>query len=144
MFRLLFKLVIALLIAVPMVAQAEDNVADLKGTWVADMTAIRTQSPKEYGPQPLAMCQPGPCSIQVKYVIQMQEGSVFAGMKYGPTMNQTVVGVIDPDNKSVHMVDQKGFIFGKLVDPNKIHLTFLENTQHGQVAAQGFLVRQDR
>ncbi len=142
MFRCMSKLIILTLIAIPIVVQADDNITNLKGTWVAEMTAIRTQSPKEYGPQPLAMCQPGPCKIQVKYVIEMQDGCVFAGMKYGPSLNQTLVGVIDSNNKTVHMVDQKGFIFGEIVDPNKIHLTFLENTQHGQVAAQGFLIRE--
>jgi hypothetical protein len=40
------------------------------------------------------------------------------------------------------MVDEKGFIFGELVTPDKIHVTFLESTQHGQVAAQGFMTRQ--
>ncbi len=141
MFRWVSTLVI-MIIAAPMVIHAEDDIPNLKGTWVADMSAIRTEVPKEYGPQPLASCKPGPCKLSVKYVIDMQDGTIFSGTKHSPSVNQTVVGVIDFNYRTLHMVDQKGFIFGEILTPDKIHLTFLENTQHGQVAAQGFMIRQ--
>ena len=135
-------LVMMMIIAVPMVIHAEGDVPNLKGTWIADMSAIRTEAPKEYGPHPLAPCQAGSCKLSLKYVIDLQDGYTFAGTKRGSTVNQTVVGVIDFNNKTLHMVDQRGFIFGEIIDPDKIHLTFLETTQYGQVAAQGFLIRQ--
>ncbi len=134
-------MLVMIMIAAPTVVHADDDIPDVKGTWVADMSAIRTATPKESGAYQLAYCQPGPCKLSIKYVIDMQDGNIFSGTKYGPTFNQTVIGVIDANNRTVHMVDQKGFIFGEIIDPAKIHLTFLEHTQYGQVAAQGFMIR---
>ena len=39
-------MLVMIMIAAPTVVHADDDIPDLKGTWVADMSAIRTAAPK--------------------------------------------------------------------------------------------------
>jgi hypothetical protein len=57
MFRLMGTLAM-IIIAAPTVIYAKGEIPNLKGTWVANMSAIRTEVPREYGPNPLASCKP--------------------------------------------------------------------------------------
>ncbi len=118
------------------------EIPDLKGTWTGDFTIVRTTPRSGAGPNPLAFTKPGFQTAKgVTYVIDKQEGPVFSGTESYGKSKQTVVGVIRHNNKKVYMVDRYGTLVGKIVTPDTMQLVYLENSAHGQVAAQGTITR---
>lgn len=123
-------------------AVAEPEIPDLRGTWTGDFTIVRTIPPKNVGPNPLAFTKPGfHRASGVTYKIDKQEGPVFSGTESFANSKQIVVGVIQQDNKKVYMVDRYGTLTGEIIAADKIRIVYLENTEHGQVAARGTITR---
>jgi len=62
------------------------------------------------------------------WVFSSQEGPVVKGFKlfrqpYGPDVNQTVLGIFDPDGKSLTIIDQPGgWAKGTLIDPDTMSI----------------------
>jgi hypothetical protein len=62
------------------------------------------------------------------WVFASQEGPVVKGFKlfrqpFGPDVNQTVLGIFDPDGKSLTIIDQPGgWAKGTLIDPDTMFL----------------------
>ncbi|MDD5142054.1 hypothetical protein [Methanoregula sp.] len=62
------------------------------------------------------------------WVFASQEGPVVKGFKlfrqpYGPDVNQTVLGIVDPDGKSLTIIDQPGgWAKGTLIDPDTMSI----------------------
>jgi len=65
---------------------------------------------------------------QNTWVFSSQEGAVVKGFKlfrqpYGPDVNQTVLGIVDPEGKSLTIIDQPGgWAKGTLIDPDTMSI----------------------
>jgi hypothetical protein len=138
----MFVVLVLMVLISPLLAPAESGTPDLKGTWIGDFSILRTAYPKKTGPNPLAYTKPGLHKVSgVTYVIDEQEGALFSGTEVFGKISQKIVGVIYDDNKTLYLTDQTGLLFGKLIAPNKMRLMYLENGEHGQVAASGIVTR---
>ena len=125
-----------------LLSYAESGTPDLKGTWIGDFSILRTAHPKKSGPDPLAYTKPGFHKVSgVTYVIDKQEGTLFSGTEVFGKLSQKIVGVVYDDHKTLYMADQTGLLFGELIAPDKMRLIYLENGEHGQVAASGIVTR---
>lgn len=142
--RILVSMAVAVMIVGgSFIAFAEEGIPDLKGTWTGDFNILRSSYPQEAGPNPLAFTKPGFGSARgVKYVIDKQQGPLFSGTESFSRSVQKIVGVIDFDNKTLHITDRYGRLVGRIIAPDKIRLIYSENTKHGQVAARGTVTRQ--
>ncbi|MFC1835130.1 hypothetical protein ACFL2Q_10380 [Thermodesulfobacteriota bacterium] len=135
----------AMVTALPPISCAGGAVPDLTGTWTGDFSIVRNAYSKKAGPNPLAFTKPGFHEARgVKYVIDAQKGRVFSGTESFADSEQKFVGVIQHDDKSFYIADKTGFLFGKVISADKMHLIYLETTEHGQAAAGGTITRQRR
>lgn len=73
--------------------------------------------------------------------IDKQEGFRFSGTKESAKWKEAVSGVIGFDSKTVYMVDDNGFLFCRLVSPDKMELVYLQSSKHLSVAARGIMTR---
>lgn len=127
---------------IPVFSFGEADIPALRGTWTGDFAIIRSQYPEKVGPNPLAFTEPGFHEAKgVTYVIERQEGALFSGTETLGQSKQIFVGAIHFDGKTLSMADQGGTFTGYLVGSDTIHLIYLENTTHGQVAARGTITR---
>jgi hypothetical protein len=127
---------------IPVLSFGEAKIPDLRGTWTGDFSIIRSQYPEKLGPNPLAFTKPGFHRANgVTYVIERQDGALFAGTETFGQSKQTFVGAFHFDGKTLSMADQGGTFTGYLAGSDTIHLIYLENTTHGQVAARGTITR---
>jgi len=67
---------------------------------------------------------------QNTWVFNSQNGKGFSGYKTfswgGSTQNQTIVGIFDPDGKTIYFIDQPGgWAKGSLVDPDTLSVTLM-------------------
>jgi hypothetical protein len=127
---------------IPVLSFGEAKMPDLRGTWTGDFNIVRTQYPEKLGPNPLAFSKPGFHRANgVTYVIERQDGALFKGTETFGHSKQTFVGTIHFDGKTLSMADHGGTFTGQLAGSDTIHLIYLENTAHGQVAARGTITR---
>ena len=113
-----FTFLTLLITALPVCAGTD--VPDITGTWRGDFTIVRTSQDSSAGPNPLAFTKPGFHKAEgVTYVIDKQEGPVFSGTESYRNTKQAIVGVIQYDNKHLHIVDRYGMLFGEIITPRQ-------------------------
>ncbi|MEA1971613.1 MAG: hypothetical protein U9N37_08385 [Thermodesulfobacteriota bacterium] len=69
-------------------------------------------------------------------MIVEQNGRGFYGKfhkKDNPSMVEHIIGVISFDNETLYMVDQDGYLDGRLISPTKMELVYRETDLEGMV-----------
>lgn len=130
-----------LLAMISLTAAAQSDFPDLRGTWTGTDYGVRHYRSPELRAQTHHKAQTLFPEIPFTLKIEKQEGFRFSGTKSSEHWSETISGVIGFDNKTVYMADDNGFVFCRLVSPDKMEQTYLHITPEHSVAARGILVR---
>ncbi len=127
-------LVLAALLWVPVLAGAEE-VPDLVGNWTGDVSVVRLGSldaVPEMSSENLTYSD----GISRPLVIEEQNGRRFAGVWIStgnPEASEAVLGVIGFDNEAIYMVDEDGYIEGKLISATEMEVVYREVDPDGMI-----------
>ena len=112
------SLIVAGFLAASGAAGAQQPYPDLQGTWTGQVQAV-TQRKTEHFPD---TGETGPVfrEFSVTMVIDRQEGNRFTGTqgRTEGTRRDPVLGVIQADRKTIHMVDDDGTFSATLTGPD--------------------------
>jgi hypothetical protein len=110
-------------------AVAQQPYPDLKGVWIGQMQFLR-QGTTEHFP---SNEETGPDFVEAPWtlVIDRQEGNRFFSGTWGRTegtRRDPVLGVIQTDRTTIHMVDDDGTFLGILAEPDAMEVCRTEVT----------------
>jgi hypothetical protein len=80
--------------------------------------------------------------LEFPLAIKSQEGRIFSGSTISAHYTEPLIGFIDEDNRSLFMVEKDGIVFGTIINPDQIHLGYLEVTPHSKAASFGTYERE--
>ena len=129
----------ALCVCPALCGAAEKGIPDLVGTWEVQSEGglvVRTGGP---GAKTHHVTEFS--SITAEAVFVKQQGRVVHGTFKTPKATEKLVGVIAPDNRSVHLADDDGFVDLKIVVKDKMTSVYRHTTQKDSVAALGIWTR---
>ena len=108
-----------------MVAMAQTDVADLKGSWtgLADIVLLSEES-EHVAPS----AEPSFPTLQFTITIDQQDGRGFAGTLASTRATDPLVGMIRSDGRRLHMVDNDGTLSGDLIAPDQMEICRTEVT----------------
>ena len=113
-------------VAVAPAAFAQDAIPDLKGVWSGQATGgvvAGNLSHQEASNEPRFK----DTSVTWTITIDKQEGPGLIGTWASPNKTEELIGVIRPDNKTVHFVDPDTFFSGILRSENELETCVQEN-----------------
>ena len=122
-------------------ASAGSDIPDLKGTWVYKDQAVRHFRSPDLPAKTHMKANTPYAEIAFTMNIDKQDGFRFSGTKVSEKSTERISGVIGFDNKTVYMVDDNGFLFCRLVSPDKMEQVYLHITKTHSVAARGIMTR---
>jgi len=136
------KSVAAITVAVGMLVAGgagAQNVIDMKGTWTGTAEAI-VDGPAQHHPAP---GQPGTkpagkfrLSEQLfTHVIEGQSGRRFWGTTSSASKTERIIGSLSVDGKTIHMVDDDGFLDGTVVNADTFDVCYRHITASSAVVA---------
>lgn len=120
---------------------AGSAIPDLKGTWTMKCTGIAHEKPSESPPYKRHTEKIGLADLEMRLVINQQDGFRLSGYIESDKKKETVSGVIGFDNQTVYLVSDYGIEMGRLVSPDKIESIFLAVPKRHSVAARGIFTR---
>ena len=127
--RILSILALLVLIAVPVGA---GDLPDLVGNWKSEGLVVL--SGPDYHHTYEASKKIIYMDTAFTLMIVEQNGRGFYGkfhMKNNPSMVEHIIGVISFDNETLYMVDQDGYLDGRLISPTKMELVYRESDPEG-------------
>ncbi len=140
--RTLLCLVTSLLIiTISLTAAAQSGFPDLRGTWVGTDYGVRHYRSPELGASTHHKAKDLFPEIPLTLKIEKQEGFRFSGTKSSEHWSETISGVIGFDNKTIYIADDNGFLFCRLVSPDKMEQIYLHITPEHSAAARGVMFR---
>lgn len=141
MLRSAFLISMVCVLSISAMAQAGSEIPDLKGTWVWTDQAIRHFKDNDKQPKMHTKDKSSHAEIEFTLNITEQNGFRFSGEKVSKKWTEPISGVIGFDNKTVYMVDDNGFIFCRIVSPDKMEQIYLHIADTHSVAARGVMIR---
>ena len=139
--RNVMVLVLLLALCIPAMAQAENKtmmMPDMVGKWTGVMDAIVRDKNTAWMPNETVMYHGGEYTITIKE----QNGSMFAGEmvpEMSPGSKEMVLGIFSSDNQSIAMVDENGYLWGYMLSPTELELSYQEVDMEGMEVASGIL-----
>jgi hypothetical protein len=114
------------------------SVPDLKGTWSGNPQAIvdgpaNHHPPGADGTKPAAKYRLSEPTFTL--TIEGQDGRRFWGTTASPMKTERIIGSLSVDGKSIHIVDEDGFLDGTVVDANTLDLCYRHITPASAVVA---------
>jgi hypothetical protein len=138
--RSIMVLVFLLVLCVPAVAQAENKtmmLPDMVGKWTGVMDAVGWDKNTAWMPNETVSYWPGG---EMTLTVKEQNGTMFAG-EMVPTMSpgskEIVLGIFSSDNQSIAMVDENGYLWGYMLSPTELELSYQEVGMDGMEVASG-------
>ena len=123
-----------------------EEVPNVLGKWTGPATGISVDFDPESKPGERTVDHGFDAGLidgtAVFYEFDMQEGRRFSGLKISPRTEETVVGVISGDNKTVYMVDEDGHLFAELLGPDEMEIIYLETNKGGLIATRKLVTRE--
>ena len=126
--------VLLLAICIPAVA---GELPDLTGNWSGVMDHVGYDKNTAWLPNETVSYWPGG---EVSLNIAEQNGRSFSGMMIpsgSPLSVEVVLGVLSVDNESITMVDENGYLWGRVISPTEIELNYQEVCIEGMVVGNG-------
>ena len=131
-----------LILAAVGAAFAGPEIPDLRGKWVCTAQAVRHFRAPDLPAKTHMEAKTQYGEVAHTINIDKQDGFRFSGTKVSDKWTETISGVIGFDNKTIYMVDDNGFLFCRLVSPDKMEQVYVHITKAHSVAARGIMVRQ--
>jgi len=126
--------VLLLAICIPAVA---GELPDLTGSWTGVMDYVGYDKNTAWLPNETVSYWPGG---EVSLNIEEQNGRSFSGTMIpsgSPLSVEVVLGVLSVDNESITMVDENGYLWGRVISPTEIELNHQEVCIEGMVVGNG-------
>ena len=131
------KIIIAvLLLALCLPAMAKD-MPDLMGNWSGVMDFVGYDKNTAWQPNETVSYWP---SEGWSLNITEQKGRSFSGMmvpKGSPRSKEVILGILSPDNESITMVDENGYLWGYVNSSTEIVLNYQEVNLEGMTVGGG-------
>lgn len=115
------------------------EVPDLTGTWSGENRGIMVGNLGHIDPMPTPTFKVNATNMAI--TIEKQEGHRFYGKRFSSRKTESLVGFIDPDNKTLHMVDEDGYLSGMLNEDGTLFIRYLEAGK-SQIATFGVYTKQ--
>ena len=135
----ILALLVAICLAIPSVAISGDNVPNLKGTWKGTSYGIKYGKDKLHWHRPSDAGKVTP--VDFTLTIDFQKGRVFSGTKASARDKERLLGVICADNKTIGIVDEDSYHFGKLLAPDKLEIVYMEARPPAQGVSHAIYTR---
>jgi hypothetical protein len=135
--RRIVALVILLALCVPAFGQTEMNMPNLVGNWTGTMHSVVWEKNTAWTANNTVFYRP---NIEMTMMIKEQNKSMFYGKMIPdkiPRSTQMVLGVLGTDNKTVSIVDEDGYCWGKMLSPTRMELFRQEVDMEGMLVASG-------
>lgn len=133
-------LVLLLALCVPSLAQMENKtmmLPDMVGKWTGVMDAMGWDKNTAWMPNETVSYWPGG---EMTLTVNEQKGTMFAGEmvpKMSPGSKEMVLGIFSSDNQSIAMVDENGYLWGYMLSPTELELSYQEVGMDGMEVASG-------
>ena len=131
------KIIIAvLLLALCLPAMAKE-MPDLMGNWFGVMDFVGYDKNTAWQPNETVSYWP---SEGWSLNITEQKGRSFSGMmvpKGSPRSEEVILGILSPDNESITMVDENGYLWGYVNSSTEIVLNYQEVNLEGMTVGGG-------
>jgi hypothetical protein len=131
LFSLRILLILALLALISVPAGAGDP-PDLVGNWESKGLVVLLGP--DYHHSDVSSQKATYKDAAFNLMIVEQNGQGFYGefhKTYNPSVVEQIIGVIDIDNEAFYMVDQDGYIDGRLISPTEMELVYREAGPEG-------------
>jgi hypothetical protein len=104
------------------------SIIDLKGTWTGTAEAV-VDGPAQHHPAPGAAGTNPAGKFRLSeqpftLVVEGQSGRRFWGTTSSPTRTERILGTLSVDGKTLHMVDDDGFLDGVVVNADRIDVCY--------------------
>jgi len=138
--RSIMVLVLLLALCIPAIAQTENKtmmMPDMVGKWTGAMDTVGWAKNTAWMPNETVSYWPGG---EMTLTVKEQKGTMFAG-EMVPTMSpgskEIVLGIFSSDNQSIAMVDENGYLWGYMISPTEMELSYQEVDMEGMEVASG-------
>ena len=113
------------LLATATIASAQTAVPDLKGSWSGTAEIVLLSEVAEHV---APSTKPSFPTLQFTITVEQQEGHGFAGTLASARATDPLIGMIRPDGRQLHMVDNDGTLTGELLGPDEMDVCRTEVT----------------
>jgi hypothetical protein len=121
------------------------NIIDMKGTWTATNQAIVDGPVIHHPPAGDPATKPAAkarlTEVPFTLVIEGQDGRRFWGTTSSPRHTERLIGSLSVDGKSIHMVDEDGFLDGTVVNADAFDVCYRQITKDAAVVGCGRVSR---
>lgn len=121
------------------------NITDLKGTWTGTAEAV-VDGPAQHHPAPGAAGTNPAGKFRLSeqpftVVVEGQSGRRFWGTTSSATKTERILGSLSVDGKTLHMVDDDGFLDGIVVNADRLEVCYRHVNASSAVVACTLLSR---
>jgi len=137
--RNILALVLLLALCIPAVADTDENMAlpDMVGKWTGVMDVVVKDKNTAWMPNETVSFHTGG---EYTMTIKEQKGKMFSGEmvpEMSPGSKEIVLGIFSSDNQSIAMVDEDGYLWGYMLSPTEVELSYQEVGPEGMVVTCG-------
>lgn len=132
--RKILALLLLLALCIPAMAI---ELPDMKGNWSGVMDFVGYDQNTAWLPNETVSFWP---DEEWNLTITEQQGRSFSGTMVpggSPFSEEVVLGVLCAENESITMVDENGYLWGRVISPTEIELNYQEVCIEGMVVGNG-------